>query len=419
MGALGHLNFPRFFSSTFILGAAVVLHASRVIILSIVLNDHDFGVVSTILLITTIFADFGSLGFAQLACNVAPFSGRHIQRSNYLINLYILSSFFICLITAIITSAILIVIGEFGFLQLSVTLFAAAMNIAILSSLRSAANVYLYPAAFGTKAVIVLIDVLLLSKGALKISSVMLWGEVLAMPALLIIAGRAGVFRGNSRIVRRVPRHIKRNLSQGIRAIMSGCSGMLYFNIERLVALMLLPTASLGFLTKLLMPKIIASQSSFLLTVHFHRYITSVGPKDRSALIDNIKRFEPWVLGAMIPGMFVATSTVIFAFSYIYGIEVILSLALGVTLTAGICLFNPYSIFLQATGRFSELAVASLASAGLFVSVYALVRDESWILYISTLSTLCFLLLTRYFSIKTARNSAYIAQIVPTLRPEN
>ncbi len=403
MAALNRLNAKLFFSSTFILGAAVVLHASRVIILSVVLNDHDFGVVSTILLLTTIFADFGSLGFSQMACNVRPFSGRHIQRSTYLINLYILSSIFICIVTSLSVSLIATWVGQFGFIQLVITLFAAAMNVTILSSLRSSANIHLYPSAFSLKAVIVMVDVVLLSKGNLSTTNIILWGEVLAFPVLLLIAGRAGVFPGSGKTLRRVPDHIGRNLRQGIRAIMSSFSGMLYFNIERIVALVLLPTASLGFLTKLLMPKIIASQSSFLLAVHFHRYVTSIGEIERSALLANTRRFEPAVIAVMVPGMVLASYILQIAFQYIYSIEISFPLALCIALTAAIFMLNPYSIFLQATGRFVELAAASFAAATLFICVYAVVPDEGNIIYISGLSTAAFLLVTRYFSRRSIR----------------
>ncbi len=393
----------RFVSSTFILAFAVVLHATRVIFLSLILDDHDFGVVSTILLVTTIFADFGSLGFSQLAYNVPPFSKAYRRTTSHQVNLYIWSSLAICFCTTSIVSTILVLVGQFGFVAITATLFCAGVNIAILSSLRSAANIYIYPIAFAIKALIIMVDIVILSQGSLQMGTVVLWGEILSVPVLLAIAAYVGVLKFSPRLFKHVRSHLARNIAQGIRAISSSSSAMMFFNIERIVAAIFLSTASMGLLTKMLMPKIIASQSSFLLAVHFHRFVTSIDTVAKADLLLRIRRIEPLAFLLLIPLTALGGFVLQFLFEILYGIETSLLLATSISLTSLIFLFNPFSIFLQATGQFLKLLVANIVSAALFALLYLVFQHEAAILYMSAAAASSYFLLTRYLCFREAK----------------
>ena len=102
-----------FFSSTLLLAMATVIHALRIIILSFLLGNREFGAVSTILLIGTLFTEFGALGFSQLIYNQPLFHPGRVSRQSRRVGLFFLTGLALLLASAAALAAIASAISVF------------------------------------------------------------------------------------------------------------------------------------------------------------------------------------------------------------------------------------------------------------------------------------------------------------------
>ncbi len=362
-----------FFSSTLLLAMATVIHALRIIILSFLLGNADFGAVSTILLLATLFSEFGALGFSQLIYNQPLFHPGRVSRQSRRIGLFFLTGMGLLLASAAAVAAIASAISVFEFVTIFLTLFCAASNMMVLSACRSSRGSFTHPIAYFIKSIIVILDIVILGFFTPPLSQMALWGEVVALPILLFYAWYVGILKLRWTTVREVPAIFAGHFKLGLTAIASAASGMLFFNQERLFGVAALTLEQLGILTKLLLPKMIAAQGAFLLGVHFHRMIVRMSEADRSALFARAKQYErfagPIAMLAVAGGGYL----VVQLNALVYSIAIDYPTGLAVTVLALIFFFNPYSIMLQASNRYTSLAIANSIAVTGFIALVALV----------------------------------------------
>jgi hypothetical protein len=366
------LQMKNFFSSTLLLAAAAILHSMRIISLSFLLGNHDFGGVSTILLMMTLFVEFGALGISQLVYNQPLFEPGRVTRQGRRIGLFFATAASLLLCTALIAATAIAAISMFQFWAVFLTLFCAAMNMMTLACCRASQSNFTHPLGFFIKAVIVVIDIVILGFFTPPIEKMVFWGEVAALPVLLFYAWRVGVLKLRLGIVREIPRLLLSHARLGILSISSAASGMIFFNQERIFGVSALSLEQLGLMTKLLLPKMIAAQGAFLLGVHFHRMIVRFTPAERSALLVRVKRLEwiglPLIALALAAGGFLAVPLN----HYVYDIDISFITGISAALLALVFFFNPYSIMLQATNHFSALVVANVAAVACFAAAVML-----------------------------------------------
>lgn len=357
-----------FFSSTLLLAAAAILHSLRIILLSFLLGNHEFGGVSTILLMMTLFVEFGALGFSQLVYNQPLFEPGRVTRQGRRVGLFFATAACLLLCTALMVAAVIAAISMFQFWAIFLTLFCAAMNMMTLACCRASRSNFTHPIGFFIKAVIVVIDIIILGFFTPPIEKMVFWGELVALPVLLFYAWRVGVLKLRLRIVREIPRLLLSHARLGIFSISSAASGMIFFNQERIFGVSALTLEQLGLMTKLLLPKMIAAQGAFLLGVHFHRMIVRLAPAERSALLVRVQRLEwmglPLIVLALAAGGFLAVPLN----HYVYEIDIDFITGLSVGLLALVFFFNPYSIMLQATNHFTALVIANVAAVACFAA---------------------------------------------------
>jgi O-antigen/teichoic acid export membrane protein len=385
-----------FFSSTLLLTMATVIHALRIMILSFLLGNTDFGAVSTILLLATLFTEFGALGFSQLIYNQPLFRPGRVSRQSRRIGLFFLTGMGLLLVSAAVVAAIASAISVFAFLTIFLTLFCAASNMMVLSACRSSRSSFTHSIAYFIKSIIVILDIVILGFFTPALAKMALWGEVVALPILIFYAWYVGILKLRWTTVREVPAIFAGHFKLGLTAIASAASGMLFFNQERLVGVAALTLEQLGILTKLLLPKMIAAQGAFLLGVHFHRMVVRMSGADRSALFARAKHYErcvvPIAMLAVAAGGYLAVQLN----AWVYGIAIDYPTGLAVTVLALIFFFNPYSIMLQATSRYTSLAIANSIAVTGFVALVAMVgpRDPG-VAVLSALSACLWLLVVR------------------------
>lgn len=387
-----------FFSSTLLLAMATVIHALRIIILSFLLGNTDFGAVSTILLLATLFTEFGALGFSQLIYNQPLFHPGRVSRQSRRIGLFFLTGMGLLLASAATVAAIASAISLFAFVSIFLTLFCAASNMMVLSACRSSRSSFTHPIAYFIKSIVVILDIVILGFFTPPLAKMALWGEVVALPILLFYAWHVGILKLRWTTAREVPAVFAAHFKLGLTAIASAASGMLFFNQERLFGVAALTLEQLGILTKLLLPKMIAAQGAFLLGVHFHRMVVRMSEADRSALFARAKYYErfavPIVIFTVAAGGYLAVQLNML----IYGIATEYSTGLAVTVLALIFFFNPYSIMLQATNRYSSLAIAnSVAVTGFIALVGMAGPHDPGFAVLSALSACLWFLIVRIF----------------------
>lgn len=385
-----------FFSSTLLLAMATVIHALRIIILSFLLGNEDFGAVSTILLLATLFTEFGALGFSQLIYNQPLFNPGRVSRQSRRIGLFFLTGTGLLLASAAVVAAIASATSMFAFVTIFLTLFCASSNMMVLSACRSSGSSFTHPIAYLIKSIIVILDIVILGFFTPPLAKMALWGEVVALPILLFYAWYVGILKLRWATVREVPAIFARHFKLGLTAIASAASGMLFFNQERLFGVAALTLEQLGVLTKLLLPKMIAAQGAFLLGVHFHRMVVRMSEADRSALFARAKQYErfavPIVMLAVAAGGYLAVQLN----ARVYGIAIDYQTGLAVTALALIFFFNPYSIMLQATNRYTSLAIANGVAVTGFIALVAIVRPRDLgVAILSALSACLWFLIVR------------------------
>lgn len=385
-----------FFSSTLLLAIATVIHALRIIVLSFLLSNTDFGAVSTILLLATLFTEFGALGFSQLIYNQPLFHPRRVSRQSRRIGLFFLAGMGLLLVSALAVAAIASAISVFAFITIFLTLFCAASNMMVLSACRSSRSGFTHPIAYFIKSIVVILDIVILGFFTPPLAKMALWGEVVALPILFLYAWYVGILKLRWTTVREVPAVLAGHFKLGLTAIASAASGMLFFNQERLFGVAALTLEQLGVLTKLLLPKMIAAQGAFLLGVHFHRMVVGMSEADRSALFARAKHYErfavPIAMLAVATGGYLAVQLN----AWVYGIMIDYPTGLAVTVLALIFFFNPYSIMLQATNRYTSLAIANSAAAAGFIILVAMAGSHGpGVAVLSALSACLWFLIVR------------------------
>ncbi|MBL9066191.1 MAG: hypothetical protein JNN10_07850 [Sphingopyxis sp.] len=381
---------------------ATVIHALRIIMLSFLLGNKDFGAVSTILLLVTLFTEFGALGFSQLIYNQPLFRPGRVSRQSRRIGLFFLTGMGLLLASAAIVATIASAISVFAFVTIFLTLFCAASNMMVLSACRSSRSSFTHPIGYFIKSIIVILDIVILGFFTPPLAEMALWGEVIALPILLFYAWHVGILKLRWITVREVPTIFAGYFKLGLTAIASAASGMLFFNQERLFGVAALTIEQLGILTKLLLPKMIAAQGAFLLGIHFHRMVVRLSEADRSALFARAKQYERLAVPIAILAVAVGGYLAVQLNALVYGIAIDYPTGLAVTVLALIFFFNPYSIMLQATNRYTSLAIAnSMAVAG-FIALVAMAGSHGpSVAVLSALSAFLWFLIVR---ILVARN---------------
>lgn len=387
-----------FFSSTLLLAMATIIHALRIIILSFLLGNTDFGAVSTILLLATLFTEFGALGFSQLIYNQPLFKPGRVSRQGRRIGLFFLTGMGLFLANAAIVAAIASAISVFAFATIFLTLFCAASNMMVLSACRSSRSSFTHPIAYFIKSIIVVLDIVILGFFTPPLAKMALWGEVVALPILLFYAWHVGILKLRWTSAREVPAIFAKHFKVGLTAIASAASGMLFFNQERLFGVAALTLEQLGILTKLLLPKMIAAQGAFFLGVHFHRMVVRMSETDRSTLFARAKHYERYVVPISALAVTVGGYLAVQFNTLIYGIAIDYPTGLAVTVLALIFFFNPYSIMLQATNHYISLAIAnSIAVTGFVALVVVVGPHNPGVAVLSALSACLWFLIVRIF----------------------
>lgn len=385
-----------FFSSTLLLAMATVIHAFRIIILSFLLSNRDFGAVSTILLLTTLFTEFGALGFSQLIYNQPLFHPGRVSRQSRRIGLFFLTGMGLLLASAVTVAAMASAISVFAFVTIFLTLFCAGANMMVLSACRSSRSNFTHPIAYFIKSIIVILDIVILGFFTPPLAKMALWGEVVALPILLLYSWYVGILKLRWTSVKHVPPIFAGYLKLGLTAIASAASGMLFFNQERLFGVAALTLEQLGILTKLLLPKMIAAQGAFLLGVHFHRMIVRMSETDRCALFARARHYERLAIPIAMVAIAMGGYLVVQLNALIYGIVIDYWTGLAVTVLALIFFFNPYSIMLQATNRYVSLAIANSITVVGFIALLALAGSQgSGVVILSALSACLWFLIVR------------------------
>lgn len=388
-----------FVSSSLLLAVSTIIHAGRIIILSFVLGNAEFGAVSTVLLIATIFTEFGALGFTQLIYNQSLFEPGRVSRHSRRVGMFLLTGAVLLLATATLVAAIISAISPFAFVTIFLTIFCAATNMVILSACRSSRSNFTHPIAYFIKSIIVTMDIIILGYWAPPIAQIALWGEVIAMPLLLLYAWYIGVLKFRMRTLRAVPQLFATQFKLGLLAIASSASGMLFFNQERLFGVSALTLEQMGILTKLILPKMVAAQGAFLLGVHFHRYVVGLSNAERLALFARIRRFEWIAIPVLLLAVVLGSPVVVALNAAIYSINIGFLTGVAVIALSLVFFFNPYSIMLQATNRYSLLAYANSGAVVVFVGLTAIRGAEGSAVVLHSAVSACFwLLFVRLFA---------------------
>lgn len=384
-----------FLSSTFLLGAGSVIHALRVIILSFLLGNRDFGAVSTILLISTLFAEFGSLGFSQLVYNQRLYTPGVANRASVNVSRFLMTGLSIISTMAILTALAISGTGSFHFGTLFLTLICAAANVMILATCRASNNKFTHPVGYFLKSLIVLVDIAVLGTGHIDIASIMLWGEILATPALLFYAWRSGVLRLRWSIFRKAPGLVARHRNIAFWAVMSSMSALLFLNQERMAGAFFLTLEQMGVITKIILIKIIGGQSAFIFGTHFHRHIVGSDQDGWVRTFALVRRYEFFVYPALALGCLVMMIPVQMAYQAFYGIELGYAVAIAAMILAIVFFFNPFAILLQASGHFGTIARTNAIAVTLFLALAIFSFDSSYVVIASAATSLLWYVLVR------------------------
>ncbi|MDI1325518.1 MAG: hypothetical protein PSV23_01840 [Brevundimonas sp.] len=384
-----------FFSSTLLLGTASVVHAMRVIILSLLLGNREFGTVSTILLISTLFAEFGSLGFSQLVYNQGLYTPRIISRASVNVSRFLLTGLSIVSTMAVMTALVISTAGLFHFWTLFPTLICAAANVMILASCRASNNKFTHPAAYFLKSLIVLIDIAVLGSGHFAIDTIMLWGEILATPVLLFYAMRSGILRPRWSVLRKLPSLVAAHRNVAFWAIMSSMTALLFLNQERIAGGSFLTLEQMGIITKIILIKIIGGQSAFILGTYFHRHIVGSGQAGRVRSFAIIRRYEFWAYSAVALICLAMTIPVQWAYKAFYDIELTYAVAISAMVLGIVFFFNPFAILLQASGKFGTIARYNAVAVTLFMILAIFSVDSSYVVITSAATSLLWYILVR------------------------
>ena len=384
-----------FFSSTLLLAVAAVLHSLRVILLSFLLGNRDFGAVSTILLISTLFAEFGSLGFSQLVYNQRLYTPGVISRASVNVGRFLFTGLSVISVMGILTTLVISAASPFHFGPLLLTLVCAAFNTMILASCRASNNKFTHPTAYFLKALIVLVDVAVLGSGHFTIETIILWGEVLATPVLLVYAWRSGIIRPRWSVFRKVPGLVAAHRGLAFWAVMSSMSALLFLNQERMAGAFFLTLEQMGVITKIILIKIIGGQSAFIFGTYFHRHIVGQDHEGRLRTFTVIRRYENYVYPVLAALCLLMTIPVQMVYQAIYGIELSYAVAISAMILAIVFFFNPFAILLQASGRFSTIAACNALTVALFFALATFSLDSSYVVIASAATSALWYVLIR------------------------
>ncbi|HWW55888.1 MAG TPA: hypothetical protein VN047_03245 [Sphingopyxis sp.] len=383
------------FGSILLLGAGSFIHALRVIILSFLLGNHNFGAVSTILLISTLFAEFGTLGFSQLIYNQRLFTPRVISRASVNVSRFLLTGLLIISVMAVVTALVISLAGPFHFWTLFVTLICAAANTMILASCRASNNKFTHPTAFFLKSLVVLVDVAVLGSGHFHVESIILWGEVLATPVLFVYALRHGIIQPRWSVLRKVPGIVTIHWRVAFWAVMSSMSALLFLNQERMAGAFFLTLAQMGVITKIILIKIIGGQSAFIFGTYFHRHVVGSDHAGRVQTFAVVRRYELYVYPALAVLCLLMTIPVQMAYRAFYGIELSFAVAIAAMILAIVFFFNPFAILLQASGRFGTIARYNALVVALFFALALFSFDSSYVVIASAATSSLWYVLVR------------------------
>ena len=383
-------------STTLLLGTGSVIHAMRVIVLSLLLDNRDFGAVSTILLIATLFAEFGSLGFSQLIYNQRLFTPGVLNRAAVNVSRYLFAGLLIIVIMAAVTGAIIAVFTSFYVITIFLTLICAASNTMLLAACRASTSGFTHPIGFFVKSLIVLVDIAILGAGDLHIDTIALWGEVLAAPVLIAYAVRCGIVRPSRVMRRKIKALLMTNRLIAVWAVMSSVSSLVFLNQERIAGALFLSLEDMGAMSKILLIKIIAAQGAFILGAPFHRHIIGSSQAARINLFTEIRRYEPYAYGVLALLCALAVMPIQTVYRLAYTIDVSTAVAISAVVLAIIFAFNPFSILLQASGQFRKVSAINAITVALFLSFALFNHDNVAIVIASaTASTIWFVLIRR------------------------
>lgn len=382
-------------NSTLLLGAGSFIHALRVIILSFLLDNRDFGAVSTILLICTLFAAFGSLGFSQLIYNQRLYTPGVVSRASVNVSRFLLAGLSIISAMAVVTALAISVVGPFHFGTLFTTLICAAANMMFLSAFRSSSNKYTHPNAYFLKSLVVLVDIAVLGSGAFAIETIMLWGEILATPVLLFYALQNGIIRPRWSVFRKVPGLVAAHRDLAFWAVISSMLALVFLNQERMAGAFFLTLEQMGIITKIILIKIIGGQSAFIFGTYFHRYIVGSDQEGRVRIFAVIRRYESFIYLALALACLLMMIPVQMAYQTFYDIELGYAVTIAAMLLGIIFFFNPFSIVLQASGRFGTTARINAIAVALFFTLAIFRFDSAYIVIVSAVTSLLWYVLVR------------------------
>lgn len=383
------------FSSILLLGVGSFIHALRVIILSFLLGNHNFGAVSTILLISTLFAEFGTLGFSQLIYNQRLFTPGVVSRASVNVNRFLLTGLSIISAMGLVTALVISMVGPFHFWTLLVTLVCAAANMMILAACRASNNKFTHPTAYFLKSLIVLVDIAVLGSGHFQVQTIILWGEVLATPVLFLYALRHGVFQPRWSVLRKVPGVVKIHWRLAFWAIVSSMSALLFLNQERMAGALFLTLAQMGVITKIILIKIIGGQSAFIFGTYFHRHVVGSDHAARVQTFAIIRRYELYAYLTLAALCLLMTIPTQMAYRAFYGIELSYAVAISAMVLAIVFFFNPFAILLQASGRFGTIARYNALVVALFFVLALFSFDSSYVVIASAGTSFLWYVLVR------------------------
>lgn len=384
-------------SATVLLAVATILHAMRVIVLSLLLHNRDFGAVSTILLITALFSEFGSVGFGQLVYNQPLFTPGRRSWRGYRVQLFMLAGMALASVLSIAVVLLIDVQAPFGLFPLWMTVWCNALNMIVLSACRASSSRFTHPVAYAIKAAIISVDIVILGVIRLPVEHMALWGEVLALPFLLVYAWRVGLLHRYPHLPRAVLGTIFKNRWLGLTAITSSATGVVFFNQDRVFGATFLTLEQMGVVTKLLLPKTIAAQGSFLFAVQFHRWVVSLDPARRDDLLGRMARADTRLLVVLVVLLLIGGWLIAWFDRIVYHITADLMTGTAVALTALMFFINPYANILQANSRFSQLARANIAAIVIFAIVAIAVRPgPAGVVTVCAISALAWFLLVRH-----------------------
>lgn len=385
-----------FVTFSLLLAAGTLIHAMRVIVLSLLLDNRDFGAVSMILLISTLFAEFGSLGLSQLVYNQRLFTPGVINRASVNVSRFLLAGLAIIGMMAVVAALIIAALAPFNFTTLFLTLLCAATNTMILAACRASKNKFTHPVGFFLKSIVVLIDIAILGMGNIEIASIALWGEIIATPLLLFYIFRGKLIMPKRSIARKILHLLMTNRRIATWAVISSMSSLIFFNQERIAGALFVSLEQMGVISKMILIKIIAAQCAFIFGTYFHRHLIASGGPERTVLFAKIRELEFQVYIALFVLCLVSSVPVIFAFDVIYRIEMNVLIATSVTILAVLFFFNPFAILLQCSGRFDLITRCNLVAVGLFSVAMVFFNDTTQIVVASAGASMLWYLLIRH-----------------------